>query len=147
MADNWRRVLAQGKQQQPKEYFVYFEVAIVKNWGKRTAKDRQFSSKVHQTKKPHIGFDVRVYRILIYRCRRIWHLEKIRLPGFIGPFPPPLLIRLICSSVIFYPFFSDCQVLSTKIFTIPLWTFPASGGIISSLCKGCDLLEKTAKPF
>ena len=34
------------------------------------------------------------YRILIFRCRRIWHLDFLRLPGFIGPFPPPLLIRL-----------------------------------------------------
>ena len=29
--------------------------------------------------------------------RRIWHLVLLnRLPGFTGPFPPPLLIRHIC---------------------------------------------------
>ena len=35
-------------------------------------------------------------------CRRIWHLAlHRRLPGFIGPFPPPLLIRLFdCVSII-----------------------------------------------
>ncbi len=29
-----------------------------------------------KNKKTHIGFDVRIYRILICRCRRIWHLEN-----------------------------------------------------------------------
>ena len=45
-------------------------------------------------------------------CRRIWHLvPKDRLPGFIGPFPPPLLIRLVCSFPLFYCFFPICQPL------------------------------------
>ena len=34
--------------------------------------------------------------ILIFRfVRRIWHLEKTGCRGFIGPVPPPLLIRYL----------------------------------------------------
>ena len=59
----------------------------------------------------------------------------------------PLLIRLICSSVIFYLFFTESQGFSAKLFTIPLWTFLARGGIIVSQYQGCDNLKNLRKRF
>ena len=49
-------------------------------------------------------------------CRRIWHLSiSARLPGFIGPFPPPLLIRLYAIPCIFYCFSAKSQYFSCFI--------------------------------
>ena len=56
-------------------------------------------------KRPARGAERYTVLSLIFRfLRRIWHLAFCRLPGFTGPFPPPLLIRLFsCTSIIQNP--------------------------------------------
>ena len=47
--------------------------------------------------------------------RRIWHLVLLnRLPGFTGPFPPPLLIRHICKCYFSSPSFGQLRYNSKK---------------------------------
>ena len=50
-------------------------------------------------------------------CRRIWHLFlSDRLPGFIGPFPPPLLIRLYAIFEVIIHAFSQMSTLFRVLF-------------------------------
>ena len=45
--------------------------------------------------------------------RRIWHLAYCRLPGFTGPFPPPLLIRFFK-----FPFYYISFLPAVNIFFV-----------------------------
>lgn len=85
--------------------------------------------------------------------RRIWHLLRRthRLPGFTGPVPPPLLIRLFgFQADIFYHDFSYCQYYASQITNFvqkqkPGRIFVPASAIISNrvsppggaLCGGC----------
>ena len=69
-------------------------------------------------KKHTSGLDVCYYRILICRSPPDLAPWINRLPGFIGPFPPPLLIRHVCNSKIFYSIFPNCQPLCDYFFKL-----------------------------
>ena len=97
----------------PKEYFVYFESRM----GRVREKDPSSHGKDHTIPVAIKNRTLRRSDVCeisnphLYVCRRIWHHAVRRLPGFIGPFPPPLLIRLVCSSRIFYCIFTESQEL------------------------------------
>jgi len=134
-----REIAEQIKAQKPKEYFVYFEAFAMPSCAGRSAVPlKKILGSWFKIKTAHRRFDVRLYRILIFRlCRRIWHLNFHQVAGFHRAVPSTALdkacMQLLGDYINFFRFVNRICLFSSTKFTIRIWTFLGKADKINTI--------------